>query len=84
MAINRINKNDSKTFQYPVTVALNHQKNLQRISEIEPFINTYNWQGINYPAEIDDWRKSKKIIQRLLLINIKKQIILLMISKGER
>ena len=61
--INLINKKASKCFQYAVTVALNHEeigKNPERITKIEPFINKYNWQGINFPSEKDDWKKIEK------------------------
>ena len=27
---------------------------------MEPFINKYNWKGINYPSKIDDWKTFKK------------------------
>ena len=40
-----------KCFQYAVTVALNHEKikwNPERFSKIKPFINKYNWKGLNY------------------------------------
>ena len=40
-----------------VTVALNHKqikKDLQRITKVKPFINKYNWGGINLPSEKDD------------------------------
>ena len=46
---------DNKCFQYSVTVALNHQNienHLERISNIEPFIDQYNWKDINFPAGI--------------------------------
>ena len=55
--INPINKKDNKCFQYAVTVALNHdeiKKDPQRITKIKPFINKYNWEGINFPSEKDD------------------------------
>ena len=61
--INPINKKDNKCFQYAVTVALIYEeikKNPQRIAKIKPFINTYNWEGINYPSEKDDWKKFEK------------------------
>ena len=29
-------------------------KILQSISKIKPFINSYNWKGINYPSRKDD------------------------------
>ena len=52
--INPINKKDNKCFQYSVTVALKHEeikKNLQRITKIKLFLNTYNWEGINFLSE---------------------------------
>ena len=39
---------------------LNHEeikKDAQRIAKIKSFINEYNWEGINFPPEIDDWEK---------------------------
>ena len=57
-------KKDNNCFQYVVTVALNYKeikkKNLQKITKIKPFINKYNWEGINFASEIDDWRKFEK------------------------
>ena len=58
--MNPINKKDNKCFQYAVKVALNHEelkKDLQRITKIKLFINKYNWEGINFPSERDDWKK---------------------------
>ena len=60
--INRKSKDD-KCFQYSITVALNHQKienHPKRISNIEPFIDQYNWEGINFLAGIKDWKKFQK------------------------
>ena len=39
-----------KYFQYTATVTLNHEeiKRPQRISKIKPFLNKYNWKGINH------------------------------------
>ena len=54
---------DDKCFQYAVTVALNYGEinwNLERVSNIKPFINKYNWKGINYPSKIDDWKTFEK------------------------
>ena len=61
--INPINKKDNKYFQYAITVALNHEeigKHPERITKIKPFINKYNWEGINYPSEKEDWKKIDK------------------------
>ena len=60
--INSKNK-DNKCFQYSITVALNHQNienHPERISNIKPFINQYNWEGINFPAGIKDWKKFER------------------------
>ena len=47
-------KQDNKSFQYAVTVALNPEetiKDLERITKINPYIDEDNWEGINYPSE---------------------------------
>ena len=39
---------------------LNHEKvkrDPQRMAKIKPFINKYNWEGINFLSEKDDWKK---------------------------
>ena len=57
--INPKNK-DNKCFQYSITVALNHQNienHPERILNTEPFINQYNWKGIDFPAAIKGWKK---------------------------
>ena len=30
------------------------------MTKIKPFISKYNWEGINYPSEKDDWKKNDK------------------------
>ena len=52
--------NDDKCFQYAVTLALNLDKikrDPQRMSKIKPFIDQYNWKGINFPSTSKDCRK---------------------------
>ena len=53
--------NDDNCFQYALTVALNYQnikRDPQRISKIRPFINQYDWKGINFPPKQEkDWKK---------------------------
>ena len=52
--------NNYKCFQYAVTVALNHDKinnHPQKVSKIRPFINQYNWNGIDFPSTSKDWKK---------------------------
>ena len=42
---------------------LNHEKfkkYLLKIIKIKAFIDNYNWEGINYPPEKDDWKRSDK------------------------
>ena len=51
--INHINKKYNKYFQYAVTV----KKDLQIIRKIKPFINKYNWEGMNFPSENKGWKK---------------------------
>ena len=55
-----INKNkDNNCFQYSITVALNHQNipnHRERILNIKPFTDQYNWEGIDFPAGIKDWK----------------------------
>ena len=68
--INPKNK-DNKCCQYSITVALNHQNiesNPEIISNIEPFIDQYNLEGIEFSACIKDWKKFEKKIKKLLLI----------------
>ena len=36
------------------------KEDLQGITKIKPFINKYNWEGINFPSQKDDWRKFEK------------------------
>ena len=31
--------------------------NPERVPNIKPFTNKYNWKGINYPSKIDDWKR---------------------------
>ena len=59
----------------------NLKKDPQRITKIEPFINKYNWRGINYPSEKDDWKKFEKnnvTIAIIISYAKKKKYILLM------
>ena len=45
------------------TIILNHQNienHPERISNIKPFINQYNWEDIDFPAGIKDWKKFER------------------------
>ena len=53
-----------------VTVALNYEEikwNPERVSNIKLFLNKYNWKGINYPSQIDDWKIIEKNILTIAL-----------------
>ena len=46
-----------------MTVTLNYEeigKHAERITKIKHFMNKYNWEGINYPPEKDNWKKIEK------------------------
>ena len=46
-------------------VALSHEeikKDPQRITRTKPFMNKYNWEGINFSSEKDGWKKLRKIM----------------------
>ena len=58
-----------------------NKKDPQRITKVKPFINKYNWEGINIPSEKDDWEKNVKsnvkIALNVLLAKKKKYILLI-------
>ena len=58
--INSKNDNDNKCFQYALKITLNYQnikKDSQRISNIKPFIDQYNWNEIDLLLQSKDWKK---------------------------
>ena len=61
--ITPLNKYDDKCFQYNAILVLTHKgigKNSRQIWEIKTFLSKFNWKGINYPLEKDDWIKIEK------------------------
>ena len=51
--------NDSKSFQYSITPSLYYKEignNFNRITKIEPYINNFNWNNINFPATKQDYK----------------------------
>ena len=49
-------------FENALDDALNYQNiktNPERISKLKPYINKYNWEGINFPVGPKDWEKVK-------------------------
>ena len=57
------------------------KKDPQRITNFKTFINKYNWKGINFPSEKNDWeifRKSNATIAlNVLFAKKEKKYILL-------
>ena len=52
--------NNDNCFKNALNDALNYQnieKDLQRISKIEPYISKHNWEGIEFPAGPKDQKK---------------------------
>ena len=50
--------------------------------QTKPFINKYNWEGINYLSEKDDWGKFEKnnITISISVLYAKKICVLLMLQ----
>ena len=64
---NNNSKKNNSDFQNALDNALNYQaieKNPQRISKLQPYINRYNWEEIDFPAGPKEWiefeKKNKK------------------------
>ena len=54
---------DDKCIQYATTVALNYKEikwNPERVSDIKLLLNKYDLEKINYPSNIDDWKRFEK------------------------
>ena len=57
VTINPKNTKNNKRFQYAITAALNNQNishHPERISKLEPFINNYNWEDIEFPSRSEN------------------------------
>ena len=51
---------DNECFKYASTAPLNYQKfenHPERRSNLKPFIDQYNWEGIEFPSHSKDWKK---------------------------
>ena len=62
--------NGDNNFQNALDDALNYQnieKDPQRISKLKPYINKYNWEGIEFPAGPKDWKKFEKKQNKIAL-----------------
>ena len=65
VTINPQNTKDNKCFQYAITAALNYRNigchhHPERTSKLEPFINNYNWDNIDFPAGHKDYSALEK------------------------
>ena len=66
--------NNDNSFQNALNDTLNYQTtetNPERISKLKPYINRYNWEGIEFPARPKDWKKferNKTIAHNILFI----------------
>ena len=72
--INPKNENDDNCFQHTFTVAWNYpniENHPERISNIIPFIDEYDWEGIKFLSRQDDQEESEKA-KNIMLINYKK------------
>ena len=62
--INNINNNNNNIdFQNALDYLLNYQTiktHLGRLSKLKPYINKYNWKGINFPAGLKEWQKFER------------------------
>ena len=82
VTINPKNTKDNNCFQDAIVAALNYQNidlHLERTSKLKPFINNYNWKGIEFPSHSKDWRKfecnNKAIALNILYVPYNKEQI---------
>ena len=74
-------------FSMRKSVALNYEEtesHPEKVSNIKPFINKYNWKGINYPSKIADlkmFEKNNPTTALNILYTKEKEICLGYISK---
>ena len=55
--------NGDNDFQNALDDALNYQTietHPERISKLKPYINNYNWEGIDFPAGPKEWKKFER------------------------
>ena len=74
--------NNNSDFQNSLNDALNYEtieKDPQRISKWKPYVNKYNWKGIEFPAGSKEWLKfeeNNKTIAFNILYAKQKKIVL--------
>ena len=76
------NDNNDKDFQNALDDALNYQtieKDSQRKSKLKPYINKYNWKGIEFPAGSKEQQKFERnnntITLNMLYVKQKKYVL---------
>ena len=51
---------DDKCIIYAIIASLHHHEidnHPERISKLKPYINDYNWHGLEFPAKPSNWKK---------------------------
>ena len=43
-----------------LSICCNIHSKSWRITKIKPFINKHKWEGLNFPSEKDNWKKTEK------------------------
>ena len=70
---NNNNNNNNNDFQNALDDALNYQTietHPERISKLKPYINKYNWEGIDFPAGPKEWIKFEKNNNKTIALNV--------------
>ena len=68
------NKKESITNENALNDSLDYQKikkDPQKISKLQPYINQYDWKGIRFPSDKEDWKKfeqNKEIALNVLFV----------------
>ena len=82
LLINNNNNDNDNNFQNALDDALNCQAietHPERISKLKPYINKYNWKGIEFPAGSKEWQKfeqnNKTIALNILYVKQKKYVL---------
>ena len=68
-SINKINI-FNKCFQYSIILSLYHEQiknNFFRISKIKTYINNLNWDNINFPPQVKDYKTLEMNIKSIAL-----------------
>ena len=73
--------NEDNCFQNALNDSLDYQKikkDPQKTSKLKPYINQYNWKGIKFPSDKEDWKRfqqnNKEIALNIFVPHNKKEI----------